>query len=1146
MKMNLEVKQVAKIKLEDVIDVGKLKQHIVDGYITCQETVFEDNRGTTIRSVRRVYNYTQLTQYEGKWDEVTTKVRGLITAQTGCLKKRSEEDEELTEDNFIWFDEEIISRGMNKFFNYGELDEISKIKLVEKPIRAFDKIDGCLLVPYVWGDKLCLATRGSAESDHCKFYEAFMYKTYSIPQLGKMIDILKEGKYTPVFEGISKEFRITIAYDYTDIVYLGLIDNLTGEFSPNDGLENFTEFSIAKDFNILDYKKWSDATSEIRTRDNCEGLVCHSGSLIFKLKQQDYVDITKLKMGMNKDVIYELLLRFVRKGNVGETVEEFVKKNLVTVQCDMRVKRLQNQFVEFMYAHEDELSAEFFRFKDFVADAKNDFPIYFQKKKYVEKYDEMLKEHWDDIGSYITDGLQSRFDVFCKRYRAVEDYTDTFVGSLPKDLTRKEIIEALNVGATHSEGPSAEILSEVLLCLDNRYERLQELIVKKMREEDKGRSRSLGDVMDKRRKYGFQVGNLMHDKYKVLSFRSVPNKGYVYDVHCNECGEDLFSKSYLPSLSGFKCKCFYKDRVKKYKLGEIYNDYLLRKKISSTGNRSTKYIVECLKCSDVLEVDSRSLSGECVYRKCSCAKPDVVSLLFDKKKKKFGIDIGSVLLDKYEVIGYGQDRFGNFTYDVHCKVCNEDLFKVRYNPNKPSSFFRCNCLRKKSGGFYDENGILFDKYKILDTYLDEVTKTKVHDVQCLDCGEVLKRRFLSLNKTYFNCNCVSDFESRVYKRGEVYNEKYLLKDKGSADKFSIKIASNGIRYLVECLECGDELVLQSSSLKKGVRPSCSCNSLYNGNMKFKIGEVYNTKYLLKDRYKDEGVDATKYLAECLECGDVFNTTAKSLRGESEPNCSCRGAIKYKIGDVVRDKYVITKVNKDSGHGFHYDLKCLECGDILYNRKVPTKANKMFSHYACSCHFNFYSNDTVVYLCKPGKIVEMSIGDVLKKYSVKSRYHFTMRIDSGVGFRGWEVHTKFVDVKRKRRIPLTCLSDVERKLVKKFNGMWQRCNNSNLTCYSTYGGKGVKIYEGWDIHVPDFVKFALDNGYSEINNFIDRIEPRGDYAPWNVQFITHKENSAKARADEKRTEKQLKLDWKIYERKKKNFYKELKRKGKKTV
>lgn len=80
-----------------------------------------------------------------------------------------------------------------------------------------------------------------------------------------------------------------------------------------------------------------------------------------------------------------------------------------------------------------------------------------------------------------------------------------------------------------------------------------------------------------------------------------------------------------------------------------------------------------------------------------------------------------------------------------------------------------------------------------------------------------------------------------------------------------------------------------------------------------------------------------------------------------------------------------------------------------------------------------------------------------------------------------------------------------RLYATYNTMMQRCYNDKTKSYNAYGGRGIKICNGWRNSFQSFYKWAIRNGYKK-GLELDRKDNNGDYKPRNCHYITKQENA----------------------------------------
>ncbi|MGP3689804.1 phosphatase domain-containing protein [Streptomyces sp. IBSNAI002] len=125
-----------RLTLHDLLPAQALADAIDAGYVT---------RKTHPELPLSIYTYTRTAQYEGVWNQVTTRCRGLVADDgTGA----------------------VVALPLPKFFNVGEhvAGRPYAPALPDEPFEVYEKVDGSLAVVFHYADRWHVASKGSFSS----------------------------------------------------------------------------------------------------------------------------------------------------------------------------------------------------------------------------------------------------------------------------------------------------------------------------------------------------------------------------------------------------------------------------------------------------------------------------------------------------------------------------------------------------------------------------------------------------------------------------------------------------------------------------------------------------------------------------------------------------------------------------------------------------------------------------------------------------------------------------------------------------------------------------------------------------------------------------------------------------------------------
>ena len=221
-----------------------------------------------------IWNYSQTTQYEGKWDEITLQCRGLVTMdETG----------------------EVVARPFKKFFNMEEG--------MHTPTGRYDvynKMDGSLIITFYYQGSWIFATRGSFTSDQAQAASKLFYKEYGSDGMN--------SDTTYLFEFTAPWNRIVVDYgDREELTLLGGIRSEDGLEAPWWHLDNVAQLNgiplVQKYDSIEDYTKLKE-----RIFPDEEGYVIRfSNGDRMKIKGEEYIRLHKIMTEVSTKSVWEIL-----------------------------------------------------------------------------------------------------------------------------------------------------------------------------------------------------------------------------------------------------------------------------------------------------------------------------------------------------------------------------------------------------------------------------------------------------------------------------------------------------------------------------------------------------------------------------------------------------------------------------------------------------------------------------------------------------------------------------------------------------------------------------------------------------------------------------------------------------------------------
>lgn len=216
-----------------------------------------------------IWNYSQQTQYEGMWDEITLVCRGLVTDDKGT----------------------VVARPFKKFFNIEE-EKHSPTKEFE----VYENMDGSLGILFNYNKEWIWATRGSFTSEQAIKAKEIFEKEHSYDDLN--------DRYTYLFEIIYPENRIVVNYGKEEkLVLLGKINTTSGQEVGITKYELKNINIVNKYYNVNDCTKLKKAILP----GNKGFVVKFSNGDRCKIKGEEYIRLHRVMTNLSTISIWEAL-----------------------------------------------------------------------------------------------------------------------------------------------------------------------------------------------------------------------------------------------------------------------------------------------------------------------------------------------------------------------------------------------------------------------------------------------------------------------------------------------------------------------------------------------------------------------------------------------------------------------------------------------------------------------------------------------------------------------------------------------------------------------------------------------------------------------------------------------------------------------
>jgi RNA ligase len=270
-----------------------------------------------------LYGYTDQTTFERAWQTpYTLHARGIIfNSKTG----------------------ELVAKPFPKFFNLGEMENVSLLNLPKEPYKVYEKADGSLGIIFHYQGQWHMATRGSFSSEQAVRGMEILKKKYNMqwlyPGFTYLVEIIyPENKIIIDYKGMEK--LVLLGVYHTESQQEVVWDGKYGE-SGSWGRFQSTGMELPKQYNYTIEEMI--ALQKTLPKDDEGFVVRFESGLRVKIKGHEYLRIAKMISQMSPLSFWEAM----KDGKVGreyivQLPEEFRK------EYEPMIEKLEQQYFQMM------------------------------------------------------------------------------------------------------------------------------------------------------------------------------------------------------------------------------------------------------------------------------------------------------------------------------------------------------------------------------------------------------------------------------------------------------------------------------------------------------------------------------------------------------------------------------------------------------------------------------------------------------------------------------------------------------------------------------------------------------------------------------------------------------------------------------